>query len=80
MNSEQIQTTFSAIVNFLLKAKIKNAFDKIDGKTMKLSTSFRFNKRIADLANKVLASRYDNFKKKISFVLKKIIINKIISF
>ena len=30
MNSEQIQTTFSAIVNFLLKAKIKNAFDKIE--------------------------------------------------
>lgn len=30
MNSEQIQSTFSGVINFLLKAKIKNAFDKIE--------------------------------------------------
>lgn len=39
-----------------------NSMDKFKGKKMKLSTSFRFNKRIADLANKILASNYDKFK------------------
>lgn len=53
---------FQNIYSFL---KTVNAFDKLDGKTMKLSTSFRFNKRIADLANKILASKYDHFKKDI---------------
>jgi len=39
-----------------------NAFEKFEGKTYPLSTSFRFNNEICKLANEVLDSRYKDFK------------------
>lgn len=53
---------YQNIYSFL---KTVNAFNKLDGVSMPLSTSFRFNKRICNLANDVLSSKYDCFKSNI---------------
>lgn len=62
MDYKKFYATGDKKQNIYQFCKTVNIFEKLPGKTYPLSVSFRINNKSCDLANRVLAKHYDDFK------------------